>query len=272
MSKRVIVCADDYGFDAAVSEGILDCVDVGMVSAVSCMTLSPHWPEQAQAIVSRRQRADFGLHLDVNEFADYAPRRSLTGWIAASYTRKISLKDARNWVDAQLNAFEKSAGFAPRFVDGHQHVHQLPVLRSAVLDAITKRYGTTCALRDCRPRHWRGGKAALIGLLGARSLAGEAKRCGLAQNIDFAGVYNFSNTCAYGERIAKWLASLDDLGMLMTHPSRAGSTSGQLDAIRAARQREHAWWLSPAAKILLDRQQVRVARFEAPRSNSHDRD
>lgn len=262
MSKRVIVCADDYGFDADVSAGILDCVDAGMVSAVSCMSLSPHWPEQSKAIASRRALADFGLHLDVNEFADYAPQRSLSSWIVAACTRQINAHDARQWVQAQLDAFEVHADMAPRFVDGHQHVHQLPVLRDAVLDAICSRYGTSCALRDCRPRHWRGGKAHLIGWLGARSLSRRARRSGLEQNHDFAGVYDFSESRPYGERVSDWLASLDDLGMLMTHPSRLATAAVVLDPIRQARGREYAWWMSDAAKKLLTRMQISVARFE----------
>lgn len=261
MNKRVIVCADDYGFDADVSAGILDCVDAGMVSAVSCMSLSPHWPEQSKAIVSRQAQADFGLHLDVNEFADYAAQRSLSGWIAAAYTRQIKAPDARRWVAAQLDSFEQHAGRAPRYVDGHQHVHQLPVLREAVLDALSSRYGTNCALRDCRPRHWRGGKAHLIGLLGAGSLSRHASRLSLVQNHDFAGVYDFSESRAYGERVGNWLDSLDDQGMLMTHPSRVAATSNAQDPIRSARGREYAWWMSDAAKKLLTRMQISTARF-----------
>ena len=262
MSKRVIVCADDYGFDADVSEGILDCVDAAVVSAVSCMTLAAHWPVQAKAIASRRHQADFGLHLDVNEFADHAKGRSLSGWIVAAYMRQIKLKEARKWVDAQLDAFEDGAGMAPRFLDGHQHVHQLPVLRSAVLGAIATRYGTACALRDCRPRHWRGGKAQLIGLLGARSLERSARRSGLLSNHDFAGVYDFSTSRPYGDRVANWLATLDDGGMLMTHPSRASGESVAHDPIRSARQSEHAWWLSQAAQLQLERMAIKVVRFD----------
>lgn len=263
MSKRIIVCADDYGFDAEVSGGILDCVDAGLVSAVSCMSLSPHWPAHAKSIASRRTRADFGLHLDVNEFADYARRRSLSGWILAAYARQIGARQARQWVDAQLDSFEACSGLPPSFVDGHQHVHQLPVLRDAVLEALSKRYGTACALRDCRPRHWRGGKAQFIGLLGARRLSSAAARHGLLLNHDFAGVYDFSTLLPYGERVAGWLTSLDDLGLLMTHPARAAGASDARDPIRRAREQEHAWWLSDAAKTLMERMAISVARFEA---------
>jgi predicted glycoside hydrolase/deacetylase ChbG (UPF0249 family) len=261
MSKRIIICADDYGFDADVSAGILDCVDAGMLSAVSCMSLSPHWPAQSRAIGSRQARADFGLHLDVNEFADYATQRSLPGWIAAAYTRQVRSCDARQWVARQLDKFEEHAGIAPRYVDGHQHVHQLPVLREAVLDAISSRYGTNCALRDCRPHHWRGSKAQLIGLLGAAALSRRARRLNLLQNSDFAGVYDFSAATPYGERVGGWLASLDDLGMLMTHPSRIAAKSDAADPIRQARGREYAWWMSDQARQLLVDTQIGLARF-----------
>jgi len=262
MSRRIIICADDYGFDEGVSQGILDCVDAGRVSAAGCMSLAAGWPSQAQALATRRQQADFGLHLDLNEFAPYG-QRSLTGWITAAYAGQISDALARRWVDSQLDAFEQAAGFAPQFVDGHQHVHQLPVLRRAVLEAVARRYGRSCALRDCRPRRWRGAKAAVIGSLGAGSLARMAAAAGLVQNRDFAGVYDFSTDQPYGERVRKWLGSLADGGLLMTHPARASDGGGHPDAIRAARLREHAWWLSPEAGALLQSDAIRVVRFGA---------
>mgnify|MGYP000073246266 CR=1 FL=1 len=39
---------------------------------------------------------------------------------------------AREW-DAQWARFCEALGRAPRFVDGHQHVHQFPVIRDALL-------------------------------------------------------------------------------------------------------------------------------------------
>jgi len=255
--KRIQICADDYAFDAAISLGILDCIDAGRISATSCMVLSPAWPAWAPALRERKGAADFGLHLDVNEFAGYA-QRGLSGWIAAAYLGGIQRPQAQAWVNEQLDAFEALMQSPPDYVDGHQHVHQLPVLREALIDALVKRYGRACALRITRPKGWRGLKAQIIGALGAGGLQRLAQRAGLATNADFAGVYGFGPDEDFASLISEALSSLPDAGLLMTHPGRMGPTEARADPIRAARVREHAFWLSTEAGELLASQDVQL--------------
>jgi len=255
--KRIQICADDYGFDAGVSLGILDCIDAGRISATSCMVLSPAWAEWAPALRERRGAADFGLHLDVNEFAGYA-ERSLSGWIVAAYLGAIKARDAQRWVGEQLDAFEAQMRAEPTYVDGHQHVHQLPVLRDALVTALQQRYGPRCALRVTRPRAWRGVKAYVIGALGSRGLQGRAAAAGLAMNSDFAGVYGFGADEDFPALVNEAIVSLPDGGLLMTHPARPGLAKAHADPIRAARAREHAFWLSVEAGELLASQNVQL--------------
>lgn len=262
MSRRIQICADDYGFDAAISQGILECLDAGRISATSCMTLSPAWPQWAPALRERAGAADFGLHLDVNEFANYASGRSLRGWIAATYLRRVEKSKVRSWVAQQLDNFEAAMQCAPAYLDGHQHVHQLPVLRRAVCAELTLRYGQACALRSTRSLAWRGSKAAVIGGLGAAALRHDARRAGLRMNFDFAGVYDFSPAARFADQVAEWLRSLPDGSLLMTHPGRSGGTETRPDAIRQARARERAFWLSAEAGELLAREGVQLGLCE----------
>ena len=262
MNRRIQICADDYGFDAAVSQGILDGLDAGRLSATSCMTLSPAWPQWAPALRERAGAADFGLHLDVNEFANYAVDRQLKGWITATYLRRVEAKQARSWVAKQLDGFEAAMQCAPDYLDGHQHVHQLPVLRTAVCDELTQRYGRACALRSTRSRVWRGSKAALIAGLGSTALRRAAGLAGLRMNLDFAGVYDFAPAARFSERVSAWLPSLPDGGLMMTHPGRSGGTETRPDGIRQARTQELAFWLSAEAGELLAREGVQLGRCE----------
>lgn len=248
--KRIQICADDYGFDAGVSLGILECIDAGRISATSCMVLSPDWPEWAPALRDRPGMADYGLHLDLNEFAPYAPGRDLKGWIAASYLGQLQASQVKDWVEQQLDAFESAMQSAPSYLDGHQHLHQLPVVREAVLGALTRRYGSACAMRSTRSRSWRGLKAAVIAGLGEAALRRGARKAGLRMNQDFAGVYAFGPETVLPEFIASCLASLPDAGLLMIHPGREASGT-RPDAIRAARLRERAFWLSTEAGEML---------------------
>lgn len=256
--KRVQICADDFGFDAAVSLGILDCIDAGRISATSCMVLSPAWASWAPALRERAGAADYGLHLDVNEFARYASDRGLSGWIAAAYAGGIARHEAAAWVGAQLDAFEQAMGRAPDYLDGHQHVHQLPVLREAVVQALVSRYGSACALRSTQSCRWRGAKSAVIAALGARRLRDLAHSAGLAMNRDFAGVYDFGPQARFPGLVADWLAGLPDGGLLMSHPGRDGAVESRPDPIRRARVREHAFWLSAEAGELLAQQGVQL--------------
>jgi predicted glycoside hydrolase/deacetylase ChbG (UPF0249 family) len=260
--KRIQICADDYGFDTAISQGILECIDAGRISATSCMVLSPAWPQWAPALREREGMADFGLHLDLNEFADYAPGRSLSGWIACSYLRRLHSEKAASWVNQQLDTYESAMQAVPAFVDGHQHLHQLPVIRDALLAAVSRRYGQGAALRSTRTLSWRGSKARVIAGLGARALRRGASAAGLRMNSDFAGVYGFAPAADYAELVSDWLATLADGGLLMTHPGRAGGTQTRPDAIRPARARERAFWLSTEAGELLAGQGVQLGLSE----------
>ena len=258
--KRIQICADDYGFDAAVSQAVREGIDSGRLSATSCMVLSPAWPREAAALRERAGMADFGLHFDVNEFADVAPGRSLSGWIAAAYLGRIDAALARTWVARQLDAFEAVMKCPPNYLDGHQHVHQLPVLRSAVLGELGTRYGQRCALRSTRSRVWRGPKAAVIGALGSAALRSQAQ--GIPMNTDFAGVYDFGPDANFSALVADWLAGLPDGGLLMTHPGCAAATETRPDPIRTARVKERAFWLSAEAGELMARLGVQLGLSE----------
>jgi len=216
--------------------------------------LAPAWREWAPALRERASHVDAGLHFDVNEFAGELTGhadRSLSGWILSAYLGHVPAQEAWRWVNMQLDAFEAAWGGAPAYVDGHQHVHQLPVLRQAVLEALQQRYGQACALRVTTSRRWRGLKAAVIGALGAGALARECRRAGLRCNADFAGVYGFEPEANFAGLVGQWLGSLPDGGLLMTHPGRADGLGPRSDTIRAARAREREFWLSAQAGELL---------------------
>ena len=257
--RRIQLCADDYGFDRAISQGILDTLDAGVVTATSCMVLSPAWLHWAPALKERAGLVDLGLHLDLNEFAHHASR-SLKGWILAAYRGAVPAVLARPWIEAQLDAFEKALGRAPDYVDGHQHLHQLPGIREALVAALRARYGHGCALRITRPRRWRGAKAAVIGALGAGALASQARAEGLRVNRDFAGVYGFEPEADFAALLSGWLDSLPDGGLMMCHPGRAGATETRADGIRAARVREHAVLAGGQGRALLQALGIRPGR------------
>ena len=219
--KPLIVTADDYALSEAVDDGILDLVVQGRLSAASCMTCSPRWPAAAARLTSEVQaRIRLGLHLDLTAFVPGA--QALKEVIVSAYLRQLDGAHLQQVVADQLDRFEQALGRAPDYVDGHQHVHQLPQVREALLAELRRRYPTA-------PRPWlrisdasagQGWKGWLIAALGSRALRGQARSVGFLTTGRLLGVYGFDgDAAAYLQRLAGWLplARADDA--LMCHPA-----------------------------------------------------
>ncbi len=222
-ARRVALCADDFGQGAAADAGILLLVEAGRLTAVSCLAGGRRWQADAPALLARADAADLGLHVDLTDGAAGAPPSRLARLVAASYAGRLDPAEIERLVGAQLDAFERVAGRRPAFVDGHRHVHQLPVVREALLRTLRARYGSAVPLVRCTvPRRWRGAKALLIATLGGFALRRQLRREGVPHNRDFAGVYGFEAGADYPRLMRRWLASVEDGGLLMCHPGLPG--------------------------------------------------
>ena len=230
--RRVVLCADDFGMEPSVNEGILRLVSAGRLTAVTCMVDMPAWAEGARALPALRGRADAGLHLDLGT-------RSAAGLLALAARGALGLVDEDRVADrvaAQLDRFEAATGAPPAFVDGHHHVHQLRPVRNALLRVLRDRYGDRPPyVRNVVPLRGRGTKAAIVAGLGARRLLRRLEAEGIPHNTDFAGVYDLSARSDFPRLLRGWLGDLADGGLLMCHPGLPGE--GPVAAARGAEMR-----------------------------------
>ena len=65
MTKAIGICADDFGLEAGVNEGILQLVAQGRLSAVSCLTQGASFRQDSAKLAS--MDVDIGLHLNFTE-------------------------------------------------------------------------------------------------------------------------------------------------------------------------------------------------------------
>lgn len=234
-ARRVVLCSDDAGWDAANDAVILSLARAGRISAVSVLVDGPAAAAWAQC--EPGAVASLGLHLNFT-WSPGQPSQGLGRLLADAHLGRLRAAEVDARIHAQLQRFESLYGRPPDFVDGHQHVQMLPTLRVRLMAALRARYGAaTPALRIPVARHWRGGKAALLNVLGARALGRDARRAGWPANRDFAGAYDFGTGRSYRERMQDWLADIDDLGLVMAHPG----CDGPLEHA-AARAREAAYF------------------------------
>lgn len=231
-TRRVVLCADDFGMEPSVNEGILRLAGAGRLTAVTCMVDMPAFRDGAPALRALAGRADAGLHLDLGT-------RSAAELLALAARGAIGLVDEARVADriaAQLDRFEEAMGTPPAFVDGHHHVHQLRPVRDALLRVLGDRDGGRMPfVRNVVPLRPRGTKASIVAGLGARPLLRRLVAERIPHNTDFAGVYDLSERSDFPGLLRGWLGDLADGGLVMCHPGLPGQ--GPAAAARGAELR-----------------------------------
>jgi predicted glycoside hydrolase/deacetylase ChbG (UPF0249 family) len=266
--RRVAICVDDFGLHAGINQAVLRLAGLGRLNAVGCMVGAKAWRDGSAMLASLDPaQTDVGLHLDFTERPiDRSMRLPLGALIVRAYTRRLDRTAVEREIAAQLDAFEAGAGRPPDYVDGHQHVHQLPVIRELLVDALRRRATGSRRpwLRSTRVPKALGAafKPRVIQALGAAALADLARTAGLPQNAHLLGVYDFGGDAAgYRARLARWIAAAGDGDVLMCHPSVAAS--GVADPLIAARTREYDQVADPIFGALLANARITLAPVSA---------
>ena len=259
--RRITLCADDYALHPAIDDAVQQLAAQGRLSATSCMTTAPRWREAARALPALRPRLAVGLHFNLTDGHGLQAHTGIGQVIRQAYTGRLSTATLQNAWRQQLDAFEDALGTPPDYVDGHQHVHQLPTVRAVMLDELQRRYGDGQRpwIRSTAPAgalRWQP-KAAIIGLLGGHTLTRQLRTRSWPANQGFAGVYGFDapTPAAYGAHMAQWLAACRDGSVLMCHPASAAVDG---DAIGQQRPVEFAYLQSAAFGQALAAQQCRI--------------
>lgn len=239
------VCADDFGQSVAISKGILQLVAMNRLQAVSCMVTEPACKTYAPALQAYAGKIELGLHLNLTH--QIAP---LWKVIAQSYrlwpASTIQLKQT---IAAQLHSFHQLFGCWPDFIDGHQHVHQLPRV-AELLFVVLQELKLSPWLR--RTYAWgdfslltRGSlKKLALCLLGGHRFAKQLVDRQFSYNQGFAGDYDFFPKRAYRDVFLDAVAQVQGDGLIMCHPGF--DALDMTDPISKTRQIEYDYFSSDA--------------------------
>ncbi len=247
MSRRLIVCADDFGLDTAVNHAVEQAVTQGILTCASLMVAAPAAAE-AITLAKRLPSLRVGLHITLTNGRACLPPAAIPALVDATG----QFPDAMGWpavkfffwpavrrqlaaeIRAQFEAF-MATGLVLDHVNAHRHFHLHPTLASLILD-IGRDYGMKAmrvpleplsALQPAAARHGQRVAAPFytpwIKLLGWR-----LRRRGIAVNDHLLGLHW---TGAMTE--ARLLALLDHLpegvSEIYAHPA-----SHQTAALRRA--------------------------------------
>ncbi len=265
--KRVILCADDYGQNSAISQAIIELLQKNRLTAVSCMTTSQTWHTAAQSLMPFKSQADIGLHFNLTE--DMKIAQPLPALIVKAFLRQLDTRAIEAELNHQIDSFVNGIGRLPDFIDGHQHIHQLPQIRDIVLAVYEKRlrphrsyirstHMPQFYLKYAEPAYF---KKIIIELCGAYTFRQQLDEYHIPHNTSFSGVYDFSPDKPYGDFFVQFLNQLKNGGLIMCHPGSPAEIIAS-DKISAARANEFNYFASD--KFLEDckREQVELARFQ----------
>jgi chitin disaccharide deacetylase len=279
---RLILCADDYALAPGVSRTILRLVAAHRLTAVSCITASPYWPEHAAWLRPQAGTADIGLHVALTGLKPLGPMPRLCGdgpfpsqqsLMARAFARLLDRREIEVEIARQIDAFEAAFGRLPAFIDGHLHGHQLPMIRDAVISQWKRRLQRQQAwLRICdeplsaiwkrRPVPF---KASIISALG-RGLRRRARAAGIPANDRFAGVHDFSRRVPYPVLFERFLHGAEALPpgrrlLVMCHPGSVDPELQALDPVTDAREDEARFFDSTEFPASLKRHGLTLTRF-----------
>jgi predicted glycoside hydrolase/deacetylase ChbG (UPF0249 family) len=277
----IALCADDYAFAPGIDEGLLALAVRGRITALSCMTASPHWPQAGPRLAPLYDKLDIGLHFTLTQLAPLgampalAPGGKLPG-MGALYLRalagRIDAKEIEQELTRQLDAFAKVTGRAPDFLDSHHHVHQLPGVRDAVA-RIWQARGERGWVRNTA-----SGRKAASAPIRSAALAwfGRAAKqawdaAGIATNSDFAGVRSFRERQSFGALMRGWLTGAQPGLLVMCHPGYPDEELARIDHVTTTRADELAYLSSEEFSGDLAAAGCRLARLSslaAPRSRA----
>jgi len=199
-----------------------------------------------------------------------APRGRLPGLgglIRDAMMKRLDRDEIAAELLRQIDRFEDGMGRLPDFVDGHQHVQQLPGVRGAVLAVFASRLAASGAwlrypampLTDALVHRVAMARTAVISSLGLGfRQAGHA--LGIAGNGTFRGVRDGRGGPPFATLFGRFVRGLGPRPLLMCHPGEEGDPFvADRDGARRARQDEHAFLASNEFTDILAENGLRLA-------------
>ena len=117
----MIRCADDFGLNKDVDDGILQLLQQKKLNAVSVMSLTVS-PVSVVKLRAYSSTIRIGLHLDL--FSQPSCLLSRSG---------IEIE-----IERQIRFFYSKFGCYPSYYDGHMHCHIYPVIRTVLLKVVAR--------------------------------------------------------------------------------------------------------------------------------------
>lgn len=268
--KQLIVNADDFGFSAGVTDGILHAHHRGILTSTTLMTTMPD-RDRAIDLAKSTPTLGVGIHLCLTQgtpltschkllnAAGQFPRALPT--LARRLLSRLARQQAADEFSAQID-YARHRGLAITHLDSHKHIYHLPMLQEIIL-LVAERHAIP-RIRAAREIRLPGqpGPSTPYSVLAhfARRLALRAQARGIATPDWFYGLASTGRTTS-----AVWMALLnhlpDGVGEVMIHPGYQTDLTAAETRLLESRVVELNALTDPAVRAAVDRAQVQLVHF-----------
>lgn len=247
-----MIIADDFGLNPAHDDVIIDLLQNGAINGTSVMVSGRLDPAQVEKLKAAKSsnNIQIGLHLNLTETMESIPAHGsiLSLWFGLMLGRIKTDAIASSFED-QLDRFQTAFGFAPDFIDGHQHCHAIsqngPALLKIAKGLTDKNemfwvrspaaQKLAYAISECR----RGGLKTLLVMWWGENLRRELFKSGIKTNSDFSGFIPYTSIASFAETYKDIFDNRRADCLIMVHPGSAEAEhkieghSNQLRALEA---------------------------------------
>ncbi len=150
--RRLIINADDFGLDRAISSGILQAHDEGVLTSTS-LVAGGEFADEAALAALKRPALGVGIHLSLLDTAPLEGSENVPSLVTAEgrfppstsskifvdlFMGRLDLAEIEREFEAQIRRV-LDLGIAATHLDGHNHIHVFPSLVPLVI-RLAKKY------------------------------------------------------------------------------------------------------------------------------------
>jgi len=150
---KVIINADDFGFNSSVNDNVLDLISRRRITSTTIISNAPY-VEDAVRRIPRNSPCSFGVHLNLTEFEPLTPSRHLGAlsacvgqnghFLGEDFLRSVNItssmkKAFTHELRLQVEKISK-LGVRISHFDSHNHIHTIPAL-FPVLKELQRHFG-----------------------------------------------------------------------------------------------------------------------------------
>ena len=250
------IIADDFGLNPEDDSVIIKLIKLGAIDGTSVLIKGNLSKPNITSLTNLRKKnnSQIGIHLNLTENLSDQVFHShiLSLWIKSTF-RTVDMNMIEQELNQQLELFTNVFGFAPDFIDGHQHCHAIPALWDIIKKTTSKYITKNTWVRTPCPstlsmsfyQVQQAGLKSLLVMGWGLILRKRLKKLNIKTNSNFMGLINY-NTNKFKKNYMESLSKYHHNSVMMVHPGSSKSTKEILGHPTICREIETIYLLKRA--------------------------